>query len=90
MSDSNKKAPYLSISVLGDMEGVIVQQLQQLKTEGRLPADLRIVHITGRPEGSVGVFQKGNNQQISVSGEIVSWPNVDEYQNQTKALQLTK
>jgi hypothetical protein len=85
MSDSNKKAPYLSISVLGDMDGVIVRQLQQLKSEGRLPADLRIVHITGRPVGNVEVFQKGNTQAPSAS-TVVSWPNVAEYQNQAKTL----
>jgi hypothetical protein len=81
MSDTEKKSPSSCVGVFGDMDGAIVKQLQQLKHEGRLPVNLRIVHITGLPEGSAGVFQKKDSQNVSVSGEV-TWPNVTEYQGQ--------
>jgi hypothetical protein len=87
-----KKPLSAFVSVFGDKDGSVIKQLELLKKEGRIPTDVRILHVTGFSEGSVGFLQDEQNQVLSMKGygvmpaavpvsqAQVTWPNVSAYQ----------
>jgi hypothetical protein len=89
MSDSNKKAPYSSLCIFGDKDGVILQTLLQLQQEGRLPKSLALTHITGFDEENNNFLPSVNDKTTAISGTMFTWPKVEDYQSQRNVPRLT-